>query len=89
LSFGNAHVFYPEASDERCTGALLLDIDPVGPVATGAVPMTLPEGSTNTPMTVRTLARHSQTLRLRVAWRSSLKIKISSCQTIPPINDVR
>jgi 3' terminal RNA ribose 2'-O-methyltransferase Hen1 len=30
LSFGQAHVFYPEASPERCTAALLLDIDPVG-----------------------------------------------------------
>src|SRR2546430_9434853 len=30
LSFGQAHVFYPEASAERCTAALLLDIDPVG-----------------------------------------------------------
>lgn len=30
LSFGSAHVFYPEATDERCTAALLLDIDPVG-----------------------------------------------------------
>jgi len=30
LSFGKAYVFYPEASDERCTAALLLDVDPVG-----------------------------------------------------------
>jgi 3' terminal RNA ribose 2'-O-methyltransferase Hen1 len=30
LAFGPAHVFYPEATDERCTAALLLDIDPVG-----------------------------------------------------------
>jgi len=30
LSFGQAHVFYPEASEERCTAALLLDVDPVG-----------------------------------------------------------
>lgn len=30
LSFGQAHVFYPEATSERCTAALLLDIDPVG-----------------------------------------------------------
>lgn len=30
LSFGKAHVVYPEASAERCTVALLLDIDPVG-----------------------------------------------------------
>ncbi|MDT5034907.1 MAG: hypothetical protein QOE03_92 [Micromonosporaceae bacterium] len=27
---GTAHVFYPEASAERCTVALLLDVDPVG-----------------------------------------------------------
>jgi len=30
LSFGRAHVVYPEANDERCTAALILDIDPVG-----------------------------------------------------------
>ncbi|MEA2688693.1 MAG: hypothetical protein QOD51_1300, partial [Candidatus Eremiobacteraeota bacterium] len=30
LGFGAAHVFYPEASDARCTAALLLDVDPVG-----------------------------------------------------------
>src|SRR5215472_6443800 len=30
LSFGQAHVFYPEANPERCTAALLLDVDPVG-----------------------------------------------------------
>ena len=30
LSFGQAHVFYPEASHKRCTAALLLDVDPVG-----------------------------------------------------------
>ncbi len=30
LSFGVGHVFYPEVSEERCTAALLLDVDPVG-----------------------------------------------------------
>ena len=30
LTFGEGHVFYPEAGPERCTAALLLDIDPVG-----------------------------------------------------------
>lgn len=29
LSFGNVHIFYPEASDEKCTVAMLLDVDPV------------------------------------------------------------
>ena len=30
VSFGKAHIFYPEASAERCTAAVLLDVDPVG-----------------------------------------------------------
>lgn len=30
LSFGKAHVFYPEIGDERCTACLLLDVDSVG-----------------------------------------------------------
>jgi 3' terminal RNA ribose 2'-O-methyltransferase Hen1 len=30
LTFGQAHVFYPEASDTECTACLLLDVDPVG-----------------------------------------------------------
>lgn len=35
LAFGTAHVFYPEATDERTTAALLLEIDPVGLVRRG------------------------------------------------------
>jgi len=30
LPFGSAHVFYPELTDERCTAALLLEVDPIG-----------------------------------------------------------
>ena len=41
LSFGKAHVFYPEATEERCTCALTLDIDPVRLTARGR-----PKGST-------------------------------------------
>jgi 3' terminal RNA ribose 2'-O-methyltransferase Hen1 len=29
LAFGRAHLFYPEAREDRCTFALLLDLDPV------------------------------------------------------------
>ena len=29
LSFGEAHILYPEATEERCTAALVLDLDPV------------------------------------------------------------
>lgn len=35
---GKAHVFFPEASDERCTAVLLLDIDPVELVRSLKVP---------------------------------------------------
>jgi 3' terminal RNA ribose 2'-O-methyltransferase Hen1 len=42
LNFGRAHVFYPEAADDRCTATLLLEVDPValvrnrrGPVGEG------------------------------------------------------
>ena len=30
LGFGTAHVFYPEVNPERCTAALLLEVDPIG-----------------------------------------------------------
>lgn len=30
LTFGQAHVFYPEVGENRCTCALMLDVDPVG-----------------------------------------------------------
>jgi 3' terminal RNA ribose 2'-O-methyltransferase Hen1 len=30
LSFGQAHVYYPEVTSEKCTAVLLLDVDPIG-----------------------------------------------------------
>lgn len=30
LAFGTATVFYPEASEDRCTAALMLQVDPIG-----------------------------------------------------------
>jgi 3' terminal RNA ribose 2'-O-methyltransferase Hen1 len=42
LPFGAATVCYPEASDESCTAALLLDVDPVGMVR-GRGPRTVAE----------------------------------------------
>jgi 3' terminal RNA ribose 2'-O-methyltransferase Hen1 len=35
LSFGQAYVFYPEATAQRCTAAMLLDVDPVGMIRGG------------------------------------------------------
>jgi len=36
LSSGRAFVFYPQATDDRCTAALLLEIDPIGLVRSQA-----------------------------------------------------
>jgi 3' terminal RNA ribose 2'-O-methyltransferase Hen1 len=45
LAFGQAHVFYPEVGEDRCTAALLVEIDPIGLVrnrqATGQGPASL------------------------------------------------
>ncbi len=38
LSFGSATVFYPEATAERCTACLLLEVDPIGVVRRKARP---------------------------------------------------
>ena len=35
LAFGSATIFYPEASVERCTAALLLEVDPIRLVRRG------------------------------------------------------
>lgn len=38
LSFGRAHVFYPEVSDQRCTVSLVLDVDAIGLVRNRRTP---------------------------------------------------
>ena len=43
LPFGAAHVFYPEAAEERCTAALVMDVDPVGLVRRGRSAFALAE----------------------------------------------
>jgi len=50
LSFGKVQVFYPEASINRCTAALLLDLDPVGLVRARRGPAAKAEWSFNTSM---------------------------------------
>ena len=44
LAFGTAHVFYPEATELRCTVALMIEVDPIGLVRRrGGDPRTLAE----------------------------------------------
>jgi 3' terminal RNA ribose 2'-O-methyltransferase Hen1 len=38
IAAGKAHIFYTEVSDEKCTAALLLDIDPIGLVRKNSGP---------------------------------------------------
>jgi hypothetical protein len=38
ITAGKAHIFYPEVSDDKCTIALLLDIDPIGLVRKNSGP---------------------------------------------------
>ena len=42
LPFGAAHVFYPEAGEERCTAAMMLEVDPIRLTRRG-------KGSSSTP----------------------------------------
>ncbi|WP_433530723.1 3' terminal RNA ribose 2'-O-methyltransferase Hen1 [Micromonospora sp. CA-263727] len=51
MPVGTAHVFYPEAGEQRCTAALLLDVDPLKLAAArgrgrGRQPATTPESFT-------------------------------------------
>ena len=43
LPFGKTHVFYTEASEERCTAALIMDIDPIRLTRKGRPRGTTPE----------------------------------------------
>ncbi|MGV3771493.1 MAG: 3' terminal RNA ribose 2'-O-methyltransferase Hen1 [Verrucomicrobiales bacterium] len=38
LTFGQAHLFYPDVNEHRCTAALLLEVDPVGLVRNKRTP---------------------------------------------------
>lgn len=35
MGFADVHVFYPEVSEQKCTAALLLDVDPIGLIRGG------------------------------------------------------
>ena len=54
LSFGQAYIFYPEATQERCTAALLIEIDPIALVRKPVGPPAKVVSSTNTLTIVRT-----------------------------------
>src|SRR5271155_2365254 len=58
LSFGKATVFYPEATAERCTVCLLLEVDPIGMVRRKSGPAGDGGIFGNTSTTARMSPRH-------------------------------
>ncbi|GAA1982477.1 3' terminal RNA ribose 2'-O-methyltransferase Hen1 [Kitasatospora viridis] len=77
---GEAHVFYPEADERRCTAALLLEVDPVALVrrARGRAP-TAPGGSTGAAALAQYVndrpyaASSLLAVALRTVFRSAMK----------------
>jgi 3' terminal RNA ribose 2'-O-methyltransferase Hen1 len=82
-SYGDAHVFYPEASAERCTAALLLEVDPVALVRRGkgkgrggAPDMSLAQYVNDRPYAASSLLA----VALRTAFASALR---GVCNVLP------
>ncbi|WP_405013306.1 3' terminal RNA ribose 2'-O-methyltransferase Hen1 [Kitasatospora sp. NBC_01539] len=81
---GVAHVFYPEATDEACTAALLLDIDPVALVRQnrgkggrgGSPDLTLAQYVNDRPYAASSLLA----VALRTVFRTAMK---GDCEKLP------
>ena len=82
LAFGEAHVFYPEVTEERCTAALLLDVDPVGLIRRGV----RFAGSTSTSTTVRTLPPRCCLWSSRGGSTRHWEVVASECRSCPLLN---
>ncbi|WP_043174572.1 3' terminal RNA ribose 2'-O-methyltransferase Hen1 [Streptomyces sp. NRRL B-24484] len=82
-SHGVAHVFYPEATEQQCTAALLLDIDPVALVRqgrgrgkSGSPDLALAQYVNDRPYAASSLLA----VALRTVFRSAMK---GSCEKLP------
>lgn len=74
--FGKLYVFYPEASTERCTAALLLEIDPVGLVrGEGRRPGTLDQYVNDRPYVASSLLCTAITEAFGTALNGRCKLK--------------
>ncbi|MEU9845917.1 3' terminal RNA ribose 2'-O-methyltransferase Hen1 [Streptomyces sp. NPDC047985] len=80
-SHGTAHVFYPEASAERCTAALLLEVDPVALVRRGKGKGKTPDAALAQYVNDRPYAASSL---LSVAMSTVFKTALKGvCQALP------
>uniref|UniRef100_UPI0038999FFC 3' terminal RNA ribose 2'-O-methyltransferase Hen1 n=1 Tax=Streptomyces jumonjinensis TaxID=1945 RepID=UPI0038999FFC len=78
---GTAHVFYPEASAERCTAALLLEVDPVALVRRGKGRGGVPDAALAQYVNDRPYAASSLlAVALSTVFKSALR---GVCQALP------
>jgi 3' terminal RNA ribose 2'-O-methyltransferase Hen1 len=80
LPFGQAVVFYPEVSDEACTAALLLEVDPVGLVRGRGQARSLAQYVNDRPYTASSLL----SVAIAQVFRSALN---GSCRDKPHLPD--
>ncbi|MFJ2861282.1 3' terminal RNA ribose 2'-O-methyltransferase Hen1 [Kitasatospora sp. NPDC087314] len=84
-SHGEAHVFYPEAGDELCTAALLLDVDPIALVRKGRGRGGSPDFALSQYVNDRPYAASSLlAVALRTVFRSAMK---GACPARPELAD--
>ena len=79
LTYGKAHVFYPEVSEERCTSALLLDIDPIRLVKGSGT--TIHEYVNDRPYVLSSMMSVAMTRTLRNAVRGDCKERAELART--------
>jgi 3' terminal RNA ribose 2'-O-methyltransferase Hen1 len=70
-TFGTAHVFYPEADEERCTAALLLEVDPIKLAKTRGTPdLSLGQYVNDRPYAASSLLASAMAAVFRTAMRA-------------------
>lgn len=82
LSQGIAHVFYPEATPERCTAVMMLEIDPVGLVRDSG---TSDQYVNDRPYTANSMMSVAMSVVLRSAMNGSCKEKPELASTPIPL----
>jgi 3' terminal RNA ribose 2'-O-methyltransferase Hen1 len=86
VSAGQAHVFYPEATPERCTAALLLEVDPValvrGPASRGAPDGELAQYVNDRPYAASSMlaVALNQVFRTALAGRSDARPELAAAR---------
>ncbi|GAA2311382.1 3' terminal RNA ribose 2'-O-methyltransferase Hen1 [Actinomadura luteofluorescens] len=90
-SYGTAHVFYPDAEEQRCTAALLLDVDPVQLVRTrgrGTPDFSLGQYVNDRPYAASSLLASAMANVFRTAMRGRCDLRPELAETPIPLEVV-